>query len=88
MELLKMTVIELLTGFAYFLFGIVGWFLKDALDSAKATKENLADFKTEVAKEYVPRNDLREVQVEMSRRFDRLEEKLDRLVERTHAKQE
>ena len=80
-----MSVIELLTGIAYFLLGVVGWFLKDALDSVKSTKEGLADFKTEVAKEYVPRNDLREVQAEINRRFDRLEEKIDRLVERSHA---
>jgi hypothetical protein len=80
-----MSVMELLTGAAYVLFGIVGWFLKDALDSVKTTKEGLADFKTEVAKEYVPRNDMREMQVEINRRFDRLEEKLDRLVERNHA---
>lgn len=80
-----MSVVELLTGAAYFLLAIVGWFLKDALDSVKTTKENLAAFKTEVAKEYVPRNDLREVQIEMNRRFDRLEEKIDRLVERHHA---
>ena len=80
-----MSLVELLTGAAYVLLAVVGWFLKDVLDSAKNTKDNLAAFKTEVAKEYVPRNDLREVQAEINRRFDRLEEKIDRLVERTHA---
>jgi hypothetical protein len=80
-----MAIIELLTGISYFLLGVVGWFLKDALDSVKNTKDGLASFKTEVAKEYVPRNDLREVQAEINRRFDRLEEKIDRLVERSHA---
>jgi hypothetical protein len=80
-----MTVMELLLGVLYLGGAVVGWFLKDALDSAKATKDSLADFKTEVAKEYVPRNDLKELQMEVGRRFDRLEEKLDRLVERHHA---
>ena len=80
-----MAMIELLTGISYFLLAVVGWFLKDALDSVKNTKDGLAAFKTEVAKEYVPRNDLREVQAEINRRFDRLEEKIDRLVERSHA---
>ena len=80
-----MTVQELLLGVLYLGGAIVGWFFKDAIDSAKATKESLAEFKTEVAKEYVPRNDLRELQTEVGRRFDRLEEKLDRLVERSHA---
>lgn len=76
-----MTVQELLLGVLYIGGGIVGWFLKDAIDSAKATKEALAEFKTEVAKEYVPRNDLKELQAEVNRRFDRLEEKLDRLAQ-------
>lgn len=80
-----MSIIELLTGVLYLGAAVIGWFLKDALDSVKNTKENLAAFKTEVAKEYVPRNDLREVHAEINRRFDRLEEKLDRLVERSHA---
>ena len=83
MEVLDMTVPEWLLSVLYLAGAVVGWFLKDALDSAKATKETLAAFKTEVAKEYVPRNDLRELQAEVGRRFDRLEEKLDRLVERT-----
>jgi len=80
-----MTVIELLLGAVYVGVAVIGWFVKDAIDSAKATKDSLAAFKTEVAKEYVPRNDLRELQTEVSRRFDRVEEKLDRLVERNHA---
>jgi len=80
-----MDTMDFLVGSLYFLLGIVGWFLKDALNSAKATKESLADFKTEVAKEYVPRNDLRELTSEVNRRFDRIEEKLDRIVERFHA---
>jgi len=80
-----MDTMDFLVGSLYFLLGIVGWFLKDALSSAKATKESLADFKTEVAKEYVPRNDLRELTSEVNRRFDRIEEKLDRIVERFHA---
>ena len=46
-----MTVQELLLGALYLGAGVIGWFLKDALDSSKATKDSLADFKTEV---YVP----------------------------------
>ena len=77
-----------LIGALYFLLGIAGWFLKDALDSAKTTKDSLANFKIEVAKEYVPRNDMKELTLEVNRRFDRLEEKIDRIVERIYAKQE
>ena len=80
-----MAMMDLLVGALYILIAIVGWFLKDAIDSSKATKDSLADFKTEVAKEYVPRNDMKELSSEVNRRFDRLEEKLDRIVESFHA---
>ena len=75
-----MGVQEILLAALYLGAGVLGWFLKDALDSSKATRESLSDFKTEVAKEYVPRMDLRELQTEVSRRFDRLEDKLDALI--------
>lgn len=79
-----MQMIDALIALLYAAVGVSGWFIKDAVDTVKATKDNLANFKTEVAKEYVPRNDLRELQQEVGRRFDRLEEKLDRLVERSN----
>lgn len=75
-----MTIQELILAALSLGAGVIGWFLKDALDSSKATKDALADFKTEVAKEYVPRMDLKELQAEVNRRFDRLEDKLDALV--------
>jgi hypothetical protein len=50
-----MTIQELILAALSLGAGVIGWFLKDALDSSKATKDSLADFKTEVAKEYVPR---------------------------------
>ncbi len=77
-----MELIDLLIGALYLGAAVLGWFLQDALNDLKATKESLSAFKTEVAKEYVPRNDMRELNQEVGRRFDRLEEKLDRLVER------
>tara|TARA_R110000803_G_scaffold48216_2_gene100165 strand:+ start:5220 stop:5474 length:255 start_codon:yes stop_codon:yes gene_type:complete len=82
MEVLGMELMDLLIGAIYLAAAVLGWFLKDALYDIKTTKENLASFKTEIAKEYVPRNDMRELSQEVGRRFDRLEEKLDRLVER------
>ena len=68
-------------GFVYFLLGIVGWFLKGALDSAKDTKERLNDFRVEVAQQYTHKNDLRDIMVSINERFDRIEKKLDRIME-------
>ena len=73
--------LELFVGAIYFLLGIVGWFLKGALDSSKDTKERLNDFRVEVAQQYTHKNDLRDIIVNINERFDRIEKKLDRIME-------
>lgn len=76
-----MTPIEFAISLIFLLLGIVGWFLKGALDSAKNTKDNLNDFKVEVAREYTHKNDLRDIMISINERFDRIEKKLDRIME-------
>ena len=76
-----MEMLELFVGAIYFLLGIVGWFLKGALDSSKDTKERLNDFRVEVAQQYTHKNDLRDIIVNINERFDRIEKKLDRIME-------
>lgn len=73
--------LELFVGAIYFLLGIVGWFLKEALDASKDTKERLNDFRVEVAQQYTHKNDLRDIIVNINERFDRIEKKLDRIME-------
>ena len=73
--------VEMLIGFVYFLLGVVGWFLKGVIDSAKETKEKLNEFKVEVAQQYTHKNDLRDIMISINERFDRIEKKLDRLME-------
>ena len=63
------------------LIGVVGWFLKGALDSAKDTKERLNDLRVEVAQQYTHKNDLRDLIKSINERFDRIETKIDRLME-------
>jgi len=76
-----MEMLELFVGAIYFLLGIVGWFLKEALDASKDTKERLNDFRVEVAQQYTHKNDLRDIIVNINERFDRIEKKLDRIME-------
>jgi hypothetical protein len=73
--------IEMLLGFVYFLLGVVGWFLKGVIDQSRDTKEKLNDFRVEVAQQYTHKNDLRDIMVSINERFDRIEKKLDRLME-------
>ena len=60
---------------------IAGWFLKGVIDSAKETKQQLTDFRVEVAQQYTHKNDLRDLIKSINERFDRIENKIDRLME-------
>jgi hypothetical protein len=72
---------EMIVGFVYLLLGVVGWFLKGVIDESKATKDELNKFKVDVAHQYTHKNDLRDIMVSINERFDRIENKLDRLME-------
>ena len=65
--------------------GFVGWVLKDKSDEIKRVTILLNRTREEVAKEYVTKT---EVHADINRvldRLDRLDEKLDRLMENKHA---
>jgi hypothetical protein len=72
---------EMFVGLVYFLLGVIGWFLKGVIDQSRDTKEKLNDFRVEVAQQYTHKNDLRDIMVSINERFDRIEKKLDRLME-------
>jgi hypothetical protein len=72
---------ELLISALWFTIGVVGWFLKGVIDESKDTKKDFVDFKIEVAQHYTHKNDLRDIMVSINERFDRIEKKLDRLME-------
>jgi hypothetical protein len=76
-----MEMLDMLVGLVYFLLGVVGWFLKGVIDESKETKERLNNFRVEVAQQYTHKNDLRDIMVSINERFDRIEKKLDRLME-------
>jgi hypothetical protein len=76
-----MEMLDMLVGLTYILFGIVGWFLKGVIDESKDTKDRFNNFRVEVAQQYTHKNDLRDIMVSINERFDRLENKLDRLME-------
>jgi hypothetical protein len=76
-----MEMLDFFVGAVYFLLGIIGWFLKGVIDSAKQTKDDLNQFKVDVAHTYTHKNDLRDVIKQINDRFDRIEQKLDRMME-------
>jgi len=76
-----MEMTEILISALWFTIGVVGWFLKGVIDESKDTKKDFVDFKIEVAQHYTHKNDLRDIMVSINERFDRIEKKLDRLME-------
>jgi len=76
-----MEMTELLISALWFTIGVVGWFLKGVIDESKDTKKDFVDFKVEVAQQYTHKNDRRDIMVSINERFDRIEKKLDRLME-------
>jgi len=68
------------------LFGVViamiGWWLKTQREELDRLRILLNRTREEVAKEYVTKSDSSEVLSQIMNKFDRLEEKIDRLMER------
>ena len=62
--------------------GFVGWWAKSQHDEIKRVQILLNRTREEVAKEYVTKHDSSEVLSQIMNKFDRLEEKIDRLMER------
>lgn len=63
--------------------GIMAWIFKSTMSDLRRIEKDLATHKTEVAKDYATKSDLTESTRQLLSRFDRLEEKIDRLVERS-----
>jgi len=68
------------------LFGVViagiGWWLKAQREELDRLRILLNRTREEMAKEYVTKSDSSEVLSQIMNKFDRLEEKIDRLMER------
>ena len=68
------------------LFGVViagiGWWLKTQREELDRLRILLNRTREEMAKEYVTKSDISEVLSQIMNKFDRLEEKIDRLMER------
>jgi flagellar motor switch protein FliG len=62
--------------------GFVAWWAKTQHDEVKRVQILLNRTREEMAKEYVSKHDSSEVLAQIMNKFDRLEEKIDRLMER------
>ncbi len=62
--------------------GLIGWVLKSAVDEMQRLNILLNKTREEMAKDYVTKADSSTVMAQIVARFDRIEEKIDRLMER------
>ena len=62
--------------------GLIGWVLKSAVDEMQRLNILLNKTREEMAKDYVTKADSSTVMGQIVARFDRIEEKIDRLMER------
>ena len=63
-------------------FGFIIWWIKTHHEELKRVQILLNRTREELAKEYVTKTDSNQVLGQIKSKFDRIEEKLDRLVER------
>lgn len=76
-----MTLYELLTIGAYFVGAILGFVIKDKADELKRQGILLNKTREEVARDYITKIEVRSDMQQIINRFDRLEEKIDRVIE-------
>lgn len=62
--------------------GLIGWILRSAVDEMQRLNILLNKTREEMAKDYVTKADSTAVMGQIVARFDRIEEKIDRLMER------
>jgi hypothetical protein len=64
----------------------LGWFAREIWDSLKELRRDNNQIEKDLREMYVRRDDLKEVRIEMSARFDKLESLIGSLYERLHDK--
>ena len=62
--------------------GLIAWWIKSQADEVRRVQILLNKTREDMAKEYVTRADSAATLAQIVQRFDRIEEKIDRLVER------
>jgi hypothetical protein len=77
-----MTLYEVLTIGMYFVGAILGYIIKDKSDELKRQGILLNKTREEVARDYITKIEVRSDMQQIINRFDRLEEKIDRVIEK------
>ena len=66
--------------------GVMGWFARQLWDSVKELREDIAAIRLHVSENYVKKSEIDTFRADMDKRFDRIEQLLDKLYERLDSK--
>jgi len=77
-----MSLYEVLTVGMYFIGAILGYIIKDKSDELKRQGILLSKTREELARDYITKIEVRSDMQQIINRFDRLEEKIDRVIEK------
>lgn len=66
--------------------GVMGWFARQLWDSVKELKADIADLRLHVSDAYVKKSEMATLEAQMEKRFDRLEQMIEKLFDKVNAK--
>lgn len=66
--------------------GVMGWFARQLWDSVKELRDDIAAIRLHVSEHYVKRSEVDNFRADMDKRFDRIEQLLDKLYEKLDSK--
>ena len=76
-----MTLFEILTVAAYLLGGIVAYVVREKSDELSRQGILLNKTREEIARDYITKTEVKSDMLQLLNRFDKIEEKLDRVIE-------
>jgi low affinity Fe/Cu permease len=66
--------------------GVGGWFARQLWDAVKELKRDISKLELHLAERYVKKSEIDSVRLEMDKRFDKLENMINRLLDKIESK--
>ena len=66
--------------------GVGGWFARQLWDAVQELKKDVSKLELHLAERYVKRSEIESVRFEMDKRFDKLENMINRLLDKIESK--
>lgn len=77
---------QIINGFGAVTLSVMGWLARQLWDSVQELKEEIASLRLHISEAYVKKSEIEMLRIDMDKRFDRIEQLLDRLYEKLDSK--